>query len=84
MLCCLALMMGFTSAKLVDISSCSLFVPSFAKRVSILIARHVAVGGNPLQGHGMASATDRSLWSVSLFDRRACRMDKASIRRIPL
>ena len=65
--------------------SCALHCQS----VSSVIARHFAVEGNPLQVTAWltqreTTAADRSLSSVSLFDWRACRMDKATVRRTTL
>ena len=72
-----------------DLSTCSFVVPSFARESAASLPGtlqwdgiHCRVTARPLQSE--ARAADRSLSSVSLFDWRACRTDKASVRRTTL
>ena len=68
-----------------DLSTCSFVVPSFARESAASFKGrlqwdgiHCRVTAWRLQSE--ARAIDRSLSSVSLFDWRACRTDKASVR----
>ena len=72
-----------------DLSTCSFVVPLFARESAASLPGrlqwdgiHCRVTAWRLQSE--ARAVDRSLSSVSLFDWRACRMDKASVRRTTL
>ena len=72
-----------------DLSTCSFIVPFFARESAASLPGrlqwdgiHCRVTAWPLQSE--AGAADRSLSSVSLFDWRACRTDKASVRRTTL
>ena len=69
-----------------DLSTCSFVVPSFARESAASLPGrlqwdgiHCRVTAWRLQSE--ARAVDRSLSSVSLFDWRACRTDKVSVRR---
>ena len=69
-----------------DLSTCSFVVSSFARESAASLPGtlqwdgiHCRVTAWPLESE--ARAADRSLSSVSLFDWRACRMDKVSVRR---
>ena len=72
-----------------DLSTCSFVVPSFARESAASLPGrfqwdgiHCRVTAWRLQSE--ARAVDRSLSSVSLFDWRACKTDKASVRRTTL